>query len=589
MPVEFRGSTAFFARAPKEDRILGKERKGYRGGSLLAALAGTQAISVEGYEVERDARLVEGLKILGADKLTARDEALYQLMLAVAREQCVDSPFHRVDVGRVWEFLQSREEKETIDRRLDRLQDSLVRLTQTVVKYTHRDQYGKTYGAMSMVSAAIHEDLQSGTAVLDYTLPDAVKYAVLTSFEYSWMELAAFAGFDSRYAPRLYQHLARRAGMTGGLGKEWKVSPLELAKLLNYSVEKGHLHYASFRRRCLEPAIRDIAREVKNFAVSLTETKGAGRGRPVVELVFVITDVAKPFHSYQAADVPAHLAPLAAAGRHPVESLPSRLFLGRAVTLTGHTAERLHRGWQDALDAAKADPQGEIVPGLRGYEILQLVSWQDADRAFERWATAVNSHGSISSAATRPPAVRTSAPAPVEDRLQVLTSKKALVAFTAAFGPLIRFHLDSVRDVAQAHAHVDATLAHLAAEVPFFLEADALLDGRLTAACRYAADNRLPHKRWLGWIMHLRASDPARAIEDLDALLAGLPAPVPPVAPQPEAAAPAPAPAVVHEPTPDPEPAVIEHDPLDDLDDRDLPPLFAEVTSETMEDDLIPF
>lgn len=394
MPMRVEAGRYAHYRKSSAAPVTSEQRKGYRG--ELSVLEALEADATLMPIVERDARLIEGIRIVGADDLTARDQALYQLLLDVAREQGIDRGLHQLPTDRVWTYLQGRETKEIVDRRPERLQDSLVRLTRTVVRYTWRDQYNRAYGVRSLLSSAdVYEDMASGAAHMDYSIPDAVRYAIQSTSSYTHLSLSAFAAFRSRYSARLYQHLALRAGYDGPAGKVWNIPPIDLAKLLNYPVRKG-LHYASFRKRCLTPAMEDIKEHVGAFKVCMKEEPGPGRGRPIVKLIFEITDVWRSLETYKAADVDVRLHPLEQAGRHPAEHVPSRLMQGRAVTLTGHRPEPLLAAWQDALDLAKSDRYAEIIPGrMRAYELGQMLQWQGLKAAYATWVYAVHAHGSI--------------------------------------------------------------------------------------------------------------------------------------------------------------------------------------------------
>lgn len=383
MPLEIKGPVAYVARS-KSAPVLGKDRRGYRGGSIVKAISSRDAI-IAGHFVERDVRLINGMSIVGEDRLTARDHAIYQLMLAVAREEGIERDFHRIDTRDVARFLSARQRstKRGADFRLGRLRESVERLTNTTVRYRHRNRYGASYAPAALVKAEIHEYPVAGHAILDFTIAEPVRHAVLTSRSYTWLELDAFAGFSSSYAAKLYPHLALRAGYDGSLGKRWEIAPAELARLAGFPVDRaGKLHLASFERRCLKPALADITRHVRGFRVTCQRQPRTGRGASGETIVFEIVVRTKPLHHHKAADVPAHLAPLAAAGRYAASQLPSRLVLGRAVAMTGHSAEELHQGWQDALDRAHAAPQAECIEGLAGYVLLQTICWQNADNAF---------------------------------------------------------------------------------------------------------------------------------------------------------------------------------------------------------------
>src|SRR5690606_36233784 len=125
--------------------------------------------------------------------------------------------------------------------------------------YDFLDEEVRRRGAMPLILAEVAEDLRSSTAVLTYAIPGPIRRVVMATRDYALLEINAFARFRNKYTGRLYQRLAYRAGMDDLLRKPWTVTPLQLAKELGYPLAKyGTLHYGSFIRRCLKPAIDEI-------------------------------------------------------------------------------------------------------------------------------------------------------------------------------------------------------------------------------------------------------------------------------------------------------------------------------------------
>lgn len=513
MPMQVRGAVAYVARS-KAVPVLSKDRRGYRGGSISATIGSRDGI-VAGHFVERDTRLIEGMSFVGPDRLTARDQAVYELLLAVAREQGVERDFHQVDVRAVRKFLRAREwsTKRSTDCRLDRIRESVDRLSGTIVRHRHQNRYGAAYAPGPLVKAELHVDPECGKAIVDFSLADPVRHAIATSRSYTWLELDAFTGFTNRYTARLYRFLALRAGYDGSLGKRWEIAPIDLARLLNYPIDgRGALHLASFERRCVNPALADITREVRAFRVSCRRRPVAGRGASFDTIVFEIVRHPRPLHHHKAADVAARLAPLAAAGRYPADHLPSRLVLGRAETMTGHTAEKLHEGWQVALDRAKADPQAECIPDLPGYVLLQTIRWRDADTAFAEWAEAVHRHGSIPTPARV--CLHPVDPDTLEPSMRFLVNPGALQALRTFAGKMLGTRKPEVVETLLAAEPDDMTMQ-------LVVKADTAIGGRLMAACRHAAAEGLEYRQWGIGLMLLSGGRPKEAIEAFDDLLSG--------------------------------------------------------------------
>lgn len=367
--------------------ITGAERSGIRAGDLLQEMAERLPQGGPSPMVEKSVKLIEGVKIIGADILTAKDQALYESLLAVARHNGMDRPQHNMPLKTAMQYL-GADRGEHVAR-------SLERLTRTVVRYSFRDENKKTYGSMPLILAEITEDLAVGTAVISYTIPDAVKTAVLSATSYTWLEINAFANFGCRYTARLYQRLAVMAGMDKGLRDKWKIEPTELADILGYPKDGDNLHYASFRKRCLEPVLKDLTSHVRRFETSMEEVRGTGRGRPVMKLVFSVTQATREFEEHKAARLKywkgIHERP---DPHHNQDELPSKLAIGRALTATGTDELTASNGWRAALDRAKLDTAVEVAPGMLGRDLLDMVDTYGTDIAFGKWIVAA-SHSTI--------------------------------------------------------------------------------------------------------------------------------------------------------------------------------------------------
>jgi hypothetical protein len=267
------------------------------------------------------------------------------------------------------------------------------------VVYDFRTEGARYDGDMPLILAQIEQDLRSGTALVRYSIPAPVRAAILEAAEYAMLELNVFPRFSSRYSGRLYPRLAWRAAQPGRTGERWEVEPVALAESLGYPVD-GSLHFASFMKRCVEPAVSDINEHVAAFSVKLGDpVRGEGRGRPVERLVFEMAVAAKRFEAVQAAwltqreydvisrpdEVLAH------------DELPSTLLVGKAVTLTGLPAVDLSEGWRRVLAKAKALPNDECLPGIQGGMLAFTVRKDGLASGFAMYAESVAASGSIPS------------------------------------------------------------------------------------------------------------------------------------------------------------------------------------------------
>lgn len=359
----------------------GAQRKGVRAGDLLMELTDRDRRPYVRPQHDKPRVLIETMRFVGEDRLTARDQAVYEFLVANARHAGIDRDAHAVRLGDLMAYV-----SETTP---ERIADSLERLTRTLVRYDLRHETTRVYGAMPFIIAQVTEDLLEGMATLEYTIPAPVRHAILAATHYTMLEINAFAGFSSRYSGRLYQRLALRTGRT------WEVEPLELAKALNYRPAEEGLLWAYFWRRCLEPALADIAEHVQAFSVSFDPGKdlvrGRGRGRPVEKIRFRVSAVHQRWIDLKAAPLHRnawHQAKLPDA-LHSDEELPSTLAIGKAKTATGWSEFDLLHGWRAMLDRVKKDPRGKAATGLEAWLLLRVLKDDGADAAFAFWAQAM--------------------------------------------------------------------------------------------------------------------------------------------------------------------------------------------------------
>ncbi|WP_024587579.1 replication initiation protein [Aliihoeflea sp. 2WW] len=360
-------------------KITGADRKGVQASDLIRQL--TDAYSQEPAPTSDKPRvLIETLRIVGEDILTAQDAALYELMLANARNKGIDLDKHTLQMPDVLSFLRVRH--------TDRVLDSLERLTRTVVRYDIATSETRRRAPISMISAEFVDDLKTGTSILSYEIPRSVREIFFAARQYTMLEIAAFARFSSRYAGRLYQRLALRAGMDGEHGKVWEIEPKELAEQLGYPTsDDGGLHLGSFMRRCVEPAVADVQQHVERFSFEMDVIRGASRGRPIDKLVFRISGVQKPISQMQAAHLSSVEMRVVRSDEPTLDpgDLPSTLVVGRAVTATGVGAVTLSNEWRAFIAAAKEDPFGSVDGNIQNCNVIAKLRSTGVGHAFMDW------------------------------------------------------------------------------------------------------------------------------------------------------------------------------------------------------------
>ena len=360
--------------------ILGKHRKGIQASDLMTALTDPMEGLKQSPRVEKPRVLIETMRVVGDDIMTAHDNAIYEFLFANARENGIDKESHVIAVKNMMKFLEVRH--------VDRIVESLERITRTVVRYDIRDDEVRRRGSMPLILAELTEDLRSGTATLTYAIPAPIRRVVLAARDFAMLEIDAFAQFSSRYTGRLYPRLALMAGMDAPLRKPLEITPAKLAAELGFPLEKdGTLLYSSFLRRCLKPTMDDIETHVRRFTVNMKEVRGNGRGRPVEKLVFTTTSTSKRFEESKASSLN-HRAVAAIRStddRHHVSELPGTLAIGKAVTRTGIDEFTLNAEWRDVLAQAKSDPSA-ILGGVAAGDLLQVLAKDGVGAAFAMWS-----------------------------------------------------------------------------------------------------------------------------------------------------------------------------------------------------------
>lgn len=339
---------------------------------LKQALANPVELHRQAPRAPKAREMVEQIKIVGRDALTAADQAIYEGLLAWAREHGLEEAGHRIPVSTIKSYAEVT--------RTDDLVAMLHRLATTYVKYDIRDEAWRRRGTLPLILAEVAENLETGEAEVRYSVPKSVRELMMSSSSYAMLELAAFPRFHSRYSARLYQRLALRAGYTNGTRKPWEIEPLKLAESLGFTFT-GAFRYPDFRRNALEPALNDIGSYVQRFRVTCEPVlESKGRGRPAVarlRFAFEDTDFVPPMASLKATAIPTTITDeikrdlRRVEGAVPSEFTPDVSTISRLLTHlerrgygdnSGTRAFQIWDAWMAALDEAFAFERGE---GLR--------------------------------------------------------------------------------------------------------------------------------------------------------------------------------------------------------------------------------
>lgn len=366
----------------------GKARKGYHAADLLAAMTGADKANTWP-SVEKPSVLIESLRIVGGDDLTARDQAAYEFLLANARAAGIDRGSHTVAIRDVMAYL-------NVDS-VERVVEAIDRLARVMVRYDMSDDDQRRRGWLHLIDEAeIEERKSTGKATLKYSIPPGVRRVILESRSFRSLEVCAFARFRSRYTARLYQRLALRAGYTHkgfNYREPWVVDPRKLAEEIGYPIG-DKWNYRHFERNCLKPAMEDIRLHVTRFHADFKRGKtGPGRGSPVAEIKFFVTPETPPL-----AEAPKRRIGPSEADyivlpdpEHLPRELPSADGIRRAAGYLKRPALEVSDGYRAALAIAKRDRSAPVTPnrgevlGMAGGWFLAKLRDKGPDAALEAW------------------------------------------------------------------------------------------------------------------------------------------------------------------------------------------------------------
>lgn len=366
--------------------VRGRSRSGIQAADFAAEAVHTgHPLAVR---VEKPRVLIETARVEGVDLLTAKDIALHEYMIAHARKEGIQIHEHEVEVGSMLGFLGVRE--------IARLEESLSRLSRTVIRYDVTDiETGKRIKTWpQMITLALEEDLKSGASKITYSLPKPLRTAMLQNRDYALLDLNVLPRLKSKYAARLYPKLALIAGYDAPLRKPWIATPDEIGEFLGFPKKEGKFAVADLRR-AVETAVEQINEHATRFEVELRVEREAGRGRPLAAFRFQVAT----YSSMQGKSLRAAKAVKLKKGDRldvnvlletlPEDRRPSWSAIGRAAGYTGiHTAE-IMRCWTRHCEAAAALSGGEFDMSVF---VEQVLAAKGVDQAFLRVVSRDHQH-----------------------------------------------------------------------------------------------------------------------------------------------------------------------------------------------------
>lgn len=206
----------------RRSAIKGRDRRGIRAKDYEAQVSDPNSYLFDDrIEHDRPRVMIETMRLVdgeGGLRMTARDWAVYELLMSHARHHGISQEWHSVDARVISGHL--REE-----HKLARIEDAARRIGHTFVRYDFRhDGYRSRRGDMPLLVAEIREDLITGTACVRFSVPEPVREAILGAGDYAMLQLDLFAMFTCRYTARLYQRLAWMSGRPKGDERRWAVA-----------------------------------------------------------------------------------------------------------------------------------------------------------------------------------------------------------------------------------------------------------------------------------------------------------------------------------------------------------------------------
>lgn len=361
---------------------------------LEAAMRDRGEMERQAVTMPKPREMIEQVRVVGRDKLTSSDHALYEGLIAWAQDHDPKAETHDIPLEAITGYAGI----ETTDA----LVAAMHRLGMTHVKYDIRSEDWRRRGTLPLVVAEVAENLKRGDGHVRFSIPEPVRRLMVAPKSYAMLEMTALPRFKSRYSSRLYQRLALRAGYSDRALGEWEIEPEALARSLGFAWTR----YADFRRNVLEPALEDIRREVRRFEVTCrtVHARGRVRGRPAVaKLRFELTPVTSrqplaalaktPLSQDEAAYIERY------DGRIAAQYIPTAEAISRLITYRrkAHPAGKdinaaaLSEFWRAAVDeslAGQARPDLRApVPGndLWGEDLLKAVDLIGLDDTVRVW------------------------------------------------------------------------------------------------------------------------------------------------------------------------------------------------------------
>ncbi|CDN96498.1 replication initiation protein [Agrobacterium tumefaciens] len=401
------------------------KKSGIRARDLILALSDIDELRRQDPSFSKPTYLIDDIQVVVEQRASAKDMALYEALLAIAKDSGMAKDRHSIKAEILMDYLQTDS--------VDRLIDALIRIASTTVVFEVRDikRKRRLTGVSSLIQFVMETDLSSsdkpeklkgdlkrlvsrGGALLHYKVPPVIRQAFLEPKAYAWINLYSISQFTTKYTNALYQLLAIKASHDPKYMRPLEISVQELADKMGWRQPKGQAFNAAlFMMRCLNPALEDIRYHVRDFSVVLDEpVRDQGkRGRPLKAFVFHVLPT--PLHLLPATALKGKKRQKLARSmrmdvcmpdqNHPSEWLPtvdavtrvsqalmkSNFWGNRHIASENdYRPKHLSLWWRTVLDVALQDESIQLTKSMSGADILSALDnpYEGADRAFMKWA-----------------------------------------------------------------------------------------------------------------------------------------------------------------------------------------------------------
>ncbi|PIP00658.1 replication initiation protein [Pleomorphomonas carboxyditropha] len=278
-------SSNVYVRSRSLDTLAQRQRR-YKlrvhAASLPKALSDDAEMAAQSPTTPVQRLILQRMRVEPPDNLTAQDQALWHLMITQHRDdeahgRELDDDAHKLPFDIAMRYLNISDDR--------RLVDSVKRLARTMISFDVDTDYFKRLGVMPIVLCYVEINRRTGQKYVRFQIPAKLRDILGSYADYSYVELAAWPRFRSKFAGRLYSLLAsyRPINVSGG-DVTIDVPVDELADVLGSSDGYGQL-----KRRTLIPAIEGIAEASRRLSITeWSEVRGKGRGAPIAAVRFAV-------------------------------------------------------------------------------------------------------------------------------------------------------------------------------------------------------------------------------------------------------------------------------------------------------------